>query len=84
MEAGLLSQAPEVNGFIPDGAWMRVFVFAELFTLHSAHAMVRTLTIALLVRTNSLYLVVYMAADFCVFLLYKIARGDLVWFVPGA
>ena len=63
---------------------MRVLVFAELFALHSAHAMVRTLTIALLVRTNSLYLVVYMVSDFCVFLSYKVARGDLVWFVPGA
>jgi hypothetical protein len=84
LEAGLLSQAPEIYGFIPDGAWMRVLVFAELFTLHSAHAMVRTVTIALLVRKNSLYLVVYMVSDFCVFLSYKIARGDLVWFAPGA
>jgi hypothetical protein len=84
LEAGLLSQVPEFNGFIPDRAHMRVLVFAELFALHSAHAMVRTVTIALLVRTNSLYLVVYMVADFCVFLSYKVARGDLVWFVPGA
>ena len=79
-----MSQAPEIYGFIPDRARMRVLVFAELFTLHSAHAMVRTVTIALLVRKNSLYLVVYMVSDFCVFLSYKIARGDLVWFAPGA
>ena len=79
-----MSQAPEIYGFIPDRARMRVLVFAELFTLHSAHAMVRTVTIALLVRTNSCWLVAYMAADFCLFLSYKIARGDLVWFVPGA
>ena len=84
MEAGLWSQVAEFNGFIPDAAHMRVLILAELFTLHSAHAMVRTVTIALLVRTNSLYLIVYMVADFCVFLSYKVARGDLVWFVPGA
>ena len=79
-----MSQAPEIYGFIPDRARMRVLVFAELFTLHSAHAMVRTVTIALLVTTNSLYLAVYMVSDFCVFLSYKVVRGDLVWFVPGA
>ncbi len=75
---------PEFNGFVPDAAHMRVLVLAELFILHSTHAMVRTSTLALLVQTNSCWLVGYMAADFCLFLSYKIARGDVVWFVPGA
>jgi hypothetical protein len=25
-----------------------------------------------------------MAADFCAFVMYKIARGDLIWWMPGA
>ncbi len=78
-----LAQVPELNGFIPDATHMRVLVFAELFTLHSAHAMVRTLTLALLFRTNTRWLVAYMATDFCLFLSYKVIRGDLIFFVPG-
>ena len=81
---GFGPQVPDFNGFVPDAAHMRVLVLAELFILHSTHAMVRTSTLALLVQTNSCWLVAYMAADFCLFLSYKIARGDLVWFVPGA
>jgi hypothetical protein len=76
-------QAPEIHGFIPDATYLRILVFAELLTLHSAHAMMRTLTLALLFRTNTRWLVAYMAADFCVFLSYKIVRGDLIYVVPG-
>jgi hypothetical protein len=73
---------PQFFGYIPQNR--RLLIFVELFTLHTAHAMVRTLTIAMLARTNSRWLVAYMAADFCVFVTYKIARGDLLWWAPGA
>jgi hypothetical protein len=68
-------------GYIPDNR--RVLVFAELFALHSAHAMVRSLTIAILLRTNWRWLVGYMAVDLCAYIMYKLARGDLISWIPG-
>jgi hypothetical protein len=75
--------SPEFYGCIPNSACERLLVFAELFTLHSAHAMLRTLTVVLLARTDWRYLVAYMVADHCVFIIYKIARGDFIHFIPG-
>jgi hypothetical protein len=75
---------PEFYGFTPDRARMRLLVFVELFTLHAAHAMLKTITIAMLFCTNWRWLVVYMTADHCVFIAYKVARGDLIHFIPGA
>ena len=72
---------PSFYGYIPD-EW-RLLVFVELFTLYTAHAMLKTLTIAILARLNGRWLVAYMAADHFVFIIYKIARGDLVYKVPG-
>jgi hypothetical protein len=74
---------PKFYGFTPNRGSMRVLVFAELFTLHSAHATLKAVTVALLVRTNWRWLVAYMAADHSVLIIYKIARGDLIYWVPG-
>ena len=73
----------EFYGYIPDTSRGRFLVFVELFTLHSAHAMVKTLTVACLARTNWRWLVGYIAADHWVYILYKVARSDLVWWMPG-
>ena len=60
---------PEFYGFTPDRARMRLLVFVELFTLHAAHAVLKTITIAMLFCTNWRWLVAYMTADHCVFIL---------------
>jgi hypothetical protein len=73
---------PAFFGYIPNGR--RVLVFVELFIFHSTHAVLRTFVVALLARTNWHWLVAYMAADLCVFIVYKIARGDLIYYPPGA
>jgi hypothetical protein len=65
-------------GYIPDTVGQRLLLFLELFTLHTAHAMLRTLTVATLARTNWHWLVAYVAADLCGFILYKLARADLI------
>jgi hypothetical protein len=75
---------PEFYGYIEDRAHKRVLVFIELFAVHTAHSMLRTLTIAMLARTNWQWLVAYMAADFCAYITYKTARGDLTYWIPGA
>jgi hypothetical protein len=74
---------PEFNGFIPDRSSKRILIFVELFAYHTAHAMVKTFTIAMLGRSNWRWLFAYLAADHCVFISYKIVLGDLHWFMPG-
>jgi hypothetical protein len=38
---------------------------------------------AVLAQTDLVWLVVYLLADHCGLILYKLARGDLVYWVPG-
>ena len=76
-------KVPEFYGFTPDDPRRRLLVWVELFALHSTHATVKTLTLAMLLRTNWRWLVAYVAGDFCTFILYKLARADLLFWVPG-
>jgi hypothetical protein len=73
----------EFYGYIPDRASKRLLIFVQLFALHTAHSMLKTLTVACLARTNGRWLVAYMTVDLGVFIAYKIARGDLVYWMPG-
>jgi hypothetical protein len=54
-----------------------------LFLYHSAHALGNTFGMAVLAQTNWLWLAVYLLVDHCSLILYKLARGDLVYWVPG-
>jgi hypothetical protein len=79
---------PHLNGYIPDAAGKRVLVFALLFLYHAvySHAVYsigQTLSMAVLAKTRWLWLALYFLADHVVFILYKLARGDLVYWVPG-
>jgi hypothetical protein len=38
---------------------------------------------AVLAQTNWVLLVAYLLADHCGLILYKLARGDLVYWIPG-
>ena len=38
---------------------------------------------AVLAQTNLLWLAVYLLAEHCGLILYKLARGDLVYWIPG-
>jgi hypothetical protein len=73
----------EFYGYIDGGASKRLLIFVELFALHTAHSMLKTVTVACLARTNGRWLVAYMTVDLGVFICYKIARGDLAYWVPG-
>jgi hypothetical protein len=75
--------SPKFYGYIPDTARGRLLVFVELFTLHTAHAMEKTLTFAMLAQTDWRWLLAYMTADHCVLIIYKITRGDLIYWTPG-
>jgi hypothetical protein len=74
---------PEFYGWIPDIASKRVLVFSLLFLYHSAQCIGNTFTMTVLAQTNLLWLVVFILADYCGLLLYKLARNDLIYWVPG-
>jgi hypothetical protein len=74
---------PEFYGYIPDTAGKRVLVFTQLFLYHIVWTLGKTFSMALLVQTNWLWLVVYLLSDHFGLILYKLARGDLIYFVPG-
>ncbi len=74
---------PEFYGFIPDTIGKRALVFALLFLYHTAWSLGKTFSMAVLAETNWLWLVVYLLSDHCGLILYKLACGDLIYWVPG-
>jgi hypothetical protein len=74
---------PEFHGYIPDTAAGRIMIFTLLFVYHSAHTLGNTFSMAVLAETNWIWLVAYLLADHCGLILYKLARGDLVYWIPG-
>jgi hypothetical protein len=74
---------PKFYGYIPDETAGRLRAFIFLFLYHSTHTMGKTYSMALLWQTNWLWLVVYLLVDHCVLILYKLARGDLIYWIPG-
>jgi hypothetical protein len=65
---------PNFYGGIPDDR--RLLVFVELFALHTAHSMLKTLTVACLARTNWHWYIEFMVADLGVYIMYKVARCE--------
>ncbi len=80
---GKRQRNPEFYGYVPDTSAGRFGVFVLLFLYHSAHALGNTFSMAVLAQTNWVWLAVYLLADHCGLILYKLARGDLVYWIPG-
>ena len=57
--------------------------FCVLFVVHAAQVLSRTVTLALLIATQSWWAAVYLGSDFLLHVVYKAARRDLVYWVPG-
>jgi hypothetical protein len=74
---------PEFYGYVPDTSAGHFTVFVLLFLHHSALTLGNTFSMAVLAQTNLLWLAVYLLADHCCHILYKLARGDLVYWIPG-
>ncbi len=74
---------PEFYGYVPDTTGKRASVFALLFLYHTAWSLGKTFSMALLAATNWVWLVVYLLSDHCGLILYKLARGDLIYWVRG-
>ena len=57
--------------------------FCVLFVLNAAQVLSRTVTLALLIATQPWWGAAYLGGDFLVHVVYKAARRDLVYWVPG-
>jgi hypothetical protein len=74
---------PGFYGYIPNTSAARIGVFLFLFLYHSAHALGNTFSMAVLAQTYWVWLAVYLVVDHCGLILYKLVRGDLVYWIPG-
>jgi hypothetical protein len=80
---GYRSKYPKFYGYILDTSAGHFRVFMLLFVYHFSHTLGNTFCMAVLSHTSWLWLVAYLLADHCSFILYKLARGDLVYWIPG-
>ena len=74
---------PEFYGYTPDTTGKRALVFALLFLYHTVWTLGKTFSMAVLAQANWLWLAVYLLSDHCGLILFKLARGDLIYWLPG-
>jgi hypothetical protein len=68
---------------VPDSSAKRVLTFFLLFVYHSAHTLGKTCALALLAQVSWIFVVVYTVVDHIFFQLYKLMRGDFIYWTPG-
>ena len=76
-------QNPQLYGYIPNNARTRAALFVVLMSISALMLLTRALVIALLALAswNGTAAKIYIAADLCLYLLYKIIRGDFYYWV---
>ena len=72
--------SPKMYGYMPDEGRSQVFLL--MFLLSLLQVATKVFATALLALTNFNWLVIWLASDMGLFFLYKIARRDLIYFVP--
>ena len=60
---------------MPDDNRLLIFMLMLLMTV--CHVLMKVLACSLLLRVNQLWFKLYLAGDICVYLFYKIVRGEL-------
>ena len=68
---------------MPESTVQRALTFVLLFVYHSAHTLGKTCAMALLAQVSWTYVVVYTVVDHVAFQLYKLMRGDFIYWMPG-
>ena len=72
-----------VGRYVPDSTAKRALAFFLLFVYHSAHTLGKTCAMALLAQVSWIFVVAYTVVDHVVYQLYKLMRGDLIYWPPG-
>ena len=83
-------RVPTYYGFVPDEGRMFVMIFMVLVA--TCHVLMKVLACSLMLRVNKTWFTLYLSGDMVIYYLYKIARGDLrywmdvpnalSWFIP--
>jgi hypothetical protein len=74
---------PAFFGYIVDSSAGQARTFVFLFVYHSAHTLGKVFATAMLARASWLWLVIYSVVDHISFQLYKLARNDHAYWIPG-
>ena len=74
---------PEFYGYLPDDPGRATVIFLLMFILHATLVIGKIFAMALLVLTDWHWLAAYLAGDMTIYIVYKVLRGDLYYFVPG-
>ncbi|GMI51818.1 hypothetical protein TeGR_g9198 [Tetraparma gracilis] len=72
--------SPHLYGFIPDLA--RTSAFIIILVIHFLQLLGKSFATALVVATSVRWLVLFTVADVAVYLLYKVATRDFIYYVP--
>ncbi len=72
-----------VGRYVPDSSAKRALTFLLLFVYHSAHTLGKTCAMALLAQVSWIFVVAYTVVDHVVYQLYKLMRGDFIYWTPG-
>ena len=73
---------PQFYGYIPDKASQRTIAFFSLFVATSTHMLSRVFSSALLLMVNWRYLVWFVGGEMGLYLLYRAATNDFVYWIP--
>jgi hypothetical protein len=75
-------QTPDFYGYIPAKASKRTVVFVSMLLFTAGMLLIRCTTIVLLGLIEGSWVILYIGADFGLYLLVKILRGDFWYWVP--
>ena len=81
--SGTLATHASSLRYVPDSSPKRALTFFLLFLFHGAQSLAKTLAMALLAQVNWIWLIAYTVVDHVALQLYKLVRGDLVYWIPG-
>ena len=76
------AQKPNFYGFVPDSEGRRIILFIDMTLMSSVMLIMRAMGMVILGLININYVIIFLGADMGVFLLLKIARRDLNYWVP--
>ena len=71
---------PEFFGFVPPTG--RGLIFMLMVVNSTSQFLAKIMAIALLGAVSKTWAVAYLVGDMCLYLLYKLLRNDLIYFVP--
>ena len=73
-------ETPDFYGFVPPTG--RGLIFVLMVVNSTSQFLARITAIALLGAVSKTWVVAYLVGDMCLFLLYKLLRNDLIYFIP--